>query len=436
MKRRIFCSLLLLCALALTACGHRHQWSDWSIVTAADCEHAGLRERTCSCGVKETEEIAAEGHDFEAGETVAPTAARQGYTLYTCGTCNTAKKENIVDPTGSKGLAYEVNADGKTCTVTGLGTCQDTELGIPAAIDGYTVTAVANNAFVTQKQITFLWLAPTVKTIGGMAFANCSGLISVDLPTSLEQIGTDAFLNCKKLAEVVNHSSLVIKSGSNAHGGVALNALEVVKESKIVNVGDFCFFDHENANYLVSYIGRSTSMVLPKDFNGESYRIHSYAFSDVSDLITSVTFTVPVEIGAHAFSGCEKLEKVEINDLQAWCHTNFIVKESNPLYYAKNLYLNGALLTNAVLLEGTLFVQPNAFVNCESLQTIQLPKSIVGIGDSAFEGCAALRMALYGGSFEEWTRVDVGVKNEKLTESMAFQTDPPSSRDLNAVAHY
>ena len=418
MKRRILCSLLLLCAIALTACGHRHQWSDWTTVVAADCEHAGSRERTCSCGVKETEEIAATGHDFDAGQTVAPTAARHGYTLYTCGACNTEKKENVVDPTGSQGLAYEINADGKTCTVTGLGTCKDTELGIPAAIDGYTVTAVANNAFVDQKQIIFLWLAPTVKTIGGMAFANCSGLISASLPAFLDQIGTDAFLNCKKLAEVVNLSSLNIKSGSSAHGRVALNALEVVKESKIVGSGDFFFFDHENANYLVSYIGKSASVVLPKDFKGESYRIHSYAFSDVSDLITSVSFTVPVEIGAYAFGGCERLEKVEINDLQAWCQTNFLVKESNPLYYAKNLYLNGKLLTDAVIPDGTLFVQPNAFINCESLGSIQIPKSVLGIGDDAFAGCTALGSVSYAGSAEDWAKIDLGKGNEALTSHL------------------
>ena len=41
----------------------------------------------------------------------------------------------------SEGLAYEVNSDGETCKVIGIGTCTDTDLVIPSVMDGYTVTA-------------------------------------------------------------------------------------------------------------------------------------------------------------------------------------------------------------------------------------------------------------------------------------------------------
>jgi hypothetical protein len=255
--------------------------------------------------------------------------------------------------------------------------------------------------------------------VGGMAFANCIGLVSVTLPVSLEKIDTDAFLNCEKLVEVINLSSLEIKSGSIAYGKVAFRAAEVTTgESRIVEKGDFLFYVHPNTNRLVAYVGESASMVLPKDFQGKSYQIHPYAFSNVKDLITSVTFTTPVEIGSHAFYGCQKLEKVDINDLQAWSQTSFIVPESNPLYYAKKLYLNGSLLTDAVLPEGTLFLQPNAFINCESLKRISIPKSVLGIGDDAFAGCIGLESVSYGGSAEDWSKIDLGKGNEALTSHL------------------
>ena len=61
--------------------GHTHTYSSWVVVDEPTCTEEGLRERTCSCGEKETEEIAALGHT--AGEAVrenekAPTCTEKG----------------------------------------------------------------------------------------------------------------------------------------------------------------------------------------------------------------------------------------------------------------------------------------------------------------------------------------------------------------------
>ena len=47
---------------------HTHTYSSWVVVDEPTCTEEGLRERTCSCGEKETEAIAALGHT--AGEAV------------------------------------------------------------------------------------------------------------------------------------------------------------------------------------------------------------------------------------------------------------------------------------------------------------------------------------------------------------------------------
>jgi hypothetical protein len=48
-------------------------------------------------------------------------------------------------------------------------------------------------------------------------------------------------------------------------------------------------------------------------------------------------------IGYAAFSGCSGLTSVHISDIAAWCDISFGYYNSNPLYYAENLYLNGEL---------------------------------------------------------------------------------------------
>ena len=49
--------------------------------------------------------------------------------------------------TPSVGLAYKVNEDKETCTITGLGKCTDTDIVIGSYLDGYKVTAIGEIAF-------------------------------------------------------------------------------------------------------------------------------------------------------------------------------------------------------------------------------------------------------------------------------------------------
>ena len=42
---------------------------------------------------------------------------------------------------------------------------------------------------------------------------------------------------------------------------------------------------------------------------------------------------------------CTNLEAVHISDLETWFRIRFDGPESNPLYYAHHLYLNGAEVT-------------------------------------------------------------------------------------------
>lgn len=64
----IIISLFCLCACGTesgettTGAAHIHAYGEWQTVREADCVNAGERERTCSCGETETEEIPALGH--------------------------------------------------------------------------------------------------------------------------------------------------------------------------------------------------------------------------------------------------------------------------------------------------------------------------------------------------------------------------------------
>ncbi len=103
------------------------------------------------------------------------------------------------------------------------------------------------------------------------------------------------------------------------------------------------------------------------------------------EIPNSVTF-----IGDNAFNGCTGLKEVHISDIAAWCGIDFGSGSANPLYYAKNLYLNGELVTKLVIPDGVKEIKNYAFYYCTGLTSVTIGNSVTSIGDMAFYNCSGL----------------------------------------------
>ena len=78
-------------------------------------------------------------------------------------------------------------------------------------------------------------------------------------------------------------------------------------------------------------------------------------------------------IGDIAFDGCNKLNKVDISNIETWVKIQFgNIYNSNPLYYAKNLYINNVLATDIEIPYGVSKINDYAFYNCESIKNITI----------------------------------------------------------------
>ncbi|MBR1687205.1 MAG: leucine-rich repeat domain-containing protein [Prevotella sp.] len=84
------------------------------------------------------------------------------------------------------------------------------------------------------------------------------------------------------------------------------------------------------------------------------------------------------------------MEKVIISDLSVWCGISFTDQTSNPLYYAKHLYLNATEIKDLVVPNDVTSIRDYAFQNCEGLTSLTLPENLETIGYSAFAGCSNL----------------------------------------------
>lgn len=118
--------------------------------------------------------------------------------------------------------------------------------------------------------------------------------------------------------------------------------------------------------------------------------IGAYAFYNCTS-VKSVTVPASVTaMSAYAFLDCNSIIGVYITDLAAWCNKSFSDSRSNPLSYARNLYLKGELVENLVIPDTVTSIGCYTFYECTNLVSVTIPDSVTNIGNAAFCTCTSL----------------------------------------------
>ena len=222
-----------------------------------------------------------------------------------------------------------ISEQAKTCQV-GLGNIDGLRaidqsytgsITIPATVNGYRVTEVADYAFL-QTNVKTITLPEGLTKIGSYAFSQCYNLTSLVVPEGVAKVESYTFNNSSKLESVTLPSSLKSLSNFMFYGCSSLSS---------VNIPDDVTAIPRNSFYGCSAL---TNIILPS----ATTSIGSAAFFQTALESILLPSTV-VSIGYNAFKNCNSLVTVYAcmetpPDINVECFTN----RTNATLYVPTVY--------------------------------------------------------------------------------------------------
>ena len=298
-------------------------------------------------------------------------------------------------------IEYQFNASTETYTVAGPASDPTSDVALLAMIDGYPVTSIAENAFVTSL-ITSLSMPWTITEIGEGAFKSCSYLEHVTLSPSITEIPNYCF-TVTPLKECVVPEGVTTIGLSAFEGCSSLTSLILPSTLTTVNA---CCFSVGHKSCVITCYATTPPTADPQTFSGYSGKVavpsasvDAYkaapGWSTVAEQIEAIpTPTWPVTIDGVTYDSTTGSGTAYVTGVTSNTTGNVTVQKMVQGLQVTSISrsafrLNSSITTVAVPATVTE-IGDYAFSSCSDLTAVSLPSGLTQIADDLFSHCTKL----------------------------------------------
>ena len=297
-----------------------------------------------------------------------------------------------------------------------------TNVVIPAAIDGETVTAIAMGMFMSSDVETVV-VPSTVVDIGTMAFDECDSLTAIyfygEAPYGFGETTYDDFSGAALYCKGKHYSSFTsegLDPTATINNDLADPAYSTTgggeqTEQPTEPVHTFAFELRDGAAWIKGYTGSGGEVTLPTQYvvDGETYDVVGVAANafnttngsvpgvkDGASIAKITKITVPmgiktIESGAFSSMGNVKngknVEEIVFEDPD----TTFAHSGT-----AQAFHMSGNPKLRSVTLPANLTeIASSMFYGCSALESLEIPAGVSKLGARAFEGCKSLKTVTF-----------------------------------------
>ena len=325
-------------------------------------------------------------------------------------------------------LSYIINTDENGNDYIEITACsaEAEAVVIPDTIGGLPVKTIGDSAFKNCKILSTVKLPEGLTSIGNNAFEGCVMLNNPEFPSSLKAIGDDAFYGCSKLSEISLQEGL-LTIGAEAFSFCSsfaycdsLSSINIPDSVTDIKSGTFAWIVEEKEPpilkeqpYSPKYIDGWLVYCDTQDKNiyvsDGTIGIADGAFFRNTYLI-DITLPDSIKyIGKEAFLNCKHLSGIEIpegvTDIRestfenCWALTEVKLPESLTTIGDRAFAYQGdgsgdAFLSSITFPDGLISIGADAFSGRSKITEVNIPNSVLNIGNRAFWGCKLSKVTL------------------------------------------